>query len=114
MYVKAFIVNVNKCLKPFSRTTYQYCKMESRFKAFSLSVAAYPTPKEKIVVIIICIHYQPHYSPILTPEGSKVSRVYLVVHDMEIRIKPSTSYPLYFDSTGNRKLLQSDLSFACY
>ena len=33
---------------------------------------------------------------------------------MEIRINPSTSYPLYFDSTGNRKLLQSDLSFACY
>ena len=57
---------------------------------------------------------QTHYSPILTPEGSKVRRVYLVVHDMEIRIKPSTSYPLYFDSTGNRKLLQSDLSFACY
>ena len=25
---------------------------------------------------------------------------------MEIRINPSTSYPLYFDSTGNRKLLQ--------
>ena len=60
MYVKAFIVNVNKCLKPFSRTTYQYCKIESRFKAFGLSVAAYPTPKEKIVVIIICIHYQPN------------------------------------------------------
>ena len=33
---------------------------------------------------------------------------------MEIRINPSTSYPLYFDSKGNRKLLQSDLSFACY
>ena len=33
---------------------------------------------------------------------------------MEIRINPSTSYPLYCDSTGNRKLLQSDLSFACY
>ena len=33
---------------------------------------------------------------------------------MEIRINPSTSYPLYFDSTGNRKLLHSDLSFACY
>ena len=49
----------------------------------------------------------------MTPERSKVRRVYLVVHDMEIRIKPSTSYPLYFDSTGNRKLLQSDLSFAC-
>ena len=30
---------------------------------------------------------------------------------MEIRINPSTSYPLYCDSTGNRKLLQSDLSF---
>ena len=30
---------------------------------------------------------------------------------MEIRINLSTSYPLYFDSTGNRKLLQSDLSF---
>ena len=101
MYVKALIVNVNKCLKPFSRTTYQYCKIESRFKAFGLSVAAYLTPKEKIVVIIICIH-QTHYSPILTPEGSKARRDYLVVHDMEIRIKPSTSYPLYFDSTGNK------------
>ena len=33
---------------------------------------------------------------------------------MEIRINPSTSYQLYFESTGNRKLLQSDLSFACY
>ena len=60
VYVKAFIVNVNKYLKPFSRTTYQYCKIESRLKAFGLSVAAYPTPKEKIVVIIICIHYQPN------------------------------------------------------
>ena len=54
-----------------------------------------------------------HYSPILTPEGSKVRRVYLVVHDVEIRIQSSTSYQLYFDSTGNRNLLQSDLSFAC-
>ena len=27
MFVKAFIVNVNKCSKPFfSRTTYQFCK----------------------------------------------------------------------------------------
>ena len=59
-------------------------------------------------------HLQTHYSPILNTEGSKVRRVYLVVHDMDIRINPSTSYPLYCDSTGNRKLLQSDLSFACY
>ena len=52
----------------FSRTTYQYCKIESWFKAFGLSVAACPTPKEKIVVIIICIHdyiNQTHYSLIL-------------------------------------------------
>ena len=27
VHVKAFMVNVNKCLKPFfSRTTYKYCK----------------------------------------------------------------------------------------
>ena len=26
----------------------------------------------------------------------------------------ATSYSVYFDSTGNRKLLQSDLPFACY
>ena len=32
---------------------------------------------------------------------------------MEIGIKPSTSYLVYIDSTGNRKLLQSVLSFAC-
>ena len=32
---------------------------------------------------------------------------------MEIGLKPSTSYLLYIDSTGNRKLLQSHLSFAC-
>ena len=56
---------------------------------------------------------QTHNSPILTPEGSKVRRVYLVVHDMEIRIKSSTSYPLYFDSTYKRTMLQSALSFAC-
>ena len=50
-------------------------------QSFGLSVAAYPTLKEKIVVIYICIHYQttPLYSPILTPEGSNVRRVYLVV-----------------------------------
>ena len=63
---------------------------------------------------LLCIYNQTHYSSILTPEGPNVRRVYLIVHDMEIRINPSTSYPLYFDSTGNRKLLQSDLSFACY
>ena len=44
----------------FSRTAYQYCKIESHFKAFGLSVAAYPTPKENIVVIIICTQYQPN------------------------------------------------------
>ena len=32
--------------------------MESHFKPIFLSVAAYPTPKENIVVIIICTQYQ--------------------------------------------------------
>ena len=33
MYVKAFIVNVHKCTKPFfSRTTYQYCKSSHALK----------------------------------------------------------------------------------
>ena len=58
------------------------------------------TPKENKVVIIFAHNInQTHYSPILTPDE---------VHDMEIRIKPSTSYQWYFDSE-----LQSDLSFAC-
>ena len=30
VYVKAFVVNLNKCPKPFSRTTYQYCKAFGR------------------------------------------------------------------------------------
>ena len=38
----------------------------------------------------------------------------IVAHDMEIRINTYTSYSVYFDSTINRKLLQSDLPFACY
>ena len=54
--------------------------IESGFKAFGLSVAAYPTLKENIVVIsFACTINQTHYSPILTPEGSNVRRVYLVV-----------------------------------
>ena len=83
--------------------------------AFGLYVAAYLTLKEKIVVIIICIRFnQTHYNPILTPEGSNVRSVYLVVSSWNgNKDKPSTSYPLYFDSAANRKLLQSDLSFAC-
>ena len=76
---------------------------------------------KKVMKLLAFIFEQPsytinqtHYSPFFTTEGSKVRRVYLVAHDMEIRINPSTSYPLYCDSTGNRKLLQSDLSFTCY
>ena len=51
---------------------------------------------------------QTHYSPILTPEGSNVRRVYLVVSSWYgTKDKPSTRYPLLFDSTANRKLLHS-------
>ena len=80
MYVKAFIVNVNKCPKTFFFLV-QHINIVNRVtKAFGLSVAAYPTLKEKIVVIsFVNTINQTHYSPILTPEGSNVRRVYLVV-----------------------------------
>ena len=45
VHLKAFIVNENKCLKPFFLEQHT----NSRFKAFGLSVATYTTPKEKIV-----------------------------------------------------------------
>ena len=117
VHVKAFIVNVNKCLKPFFLE--QHINIVNRVTLqsflFNCSCLSYTQIKDSSNNII-CIHYQfqIHYSPILTTKGSKVRRVYLVVHDMEIRINLSTSYPLYCDSTGNRKLVQSDLSFACY
>ena len=38
MYVKAFIVNVNECLKPFFLEQHINIVIESRFKAFGLSV----------------------------------------------------------------------------
>ena len=63
VHVKAFIVNVNKCLKPFFLEQHIDIVNRVSFKAFGLSVAAYPTSKEMIVVIIIC-----HCSPILTTE----------------------------------------------
>ena len=37
----------------FARTTYRVT-----LQSFGLSVAAYPTPKENIVVTIICTQYQ--------------------------------------------------------
>ena len=115
MYVKAFIVHVNKCLKLFfleqhinivNRVTLQsfwfICRCLLYTQRNDTSKNHLHTLSTKLI-----------YSPILTPEGSKVRGVYLVVHDREIRIKPSTSYQLFFDSTGDRKLLQSDLSFIC-
>ena len=119
MHVKVFIVNVNKRLKPFfleqhinivNRGTLQSfwcnCSCLSYTQIKDCSYNLLHTLSTKLIKNI--------YSPILTTEGSKVRRVYLVVHDMEIRINPPTSYPLYCDSTGNRKLLQSDLYFACF
>ena len=111
MHVKAFIVNVNKRLKPFFLEQHITIVNRGTLQSFwfNCSCLSYTQIKDCAYTI-----NQTHHSPILTTEGSKVRRVYLVVHDMEIRINPSTSYPLYCDSTGNRKLLQSDLSFACY
>ena len=45
VHVKAFIVNVNKCLKLFFLGQHISIVNWVRFKAFGLSVAAYPTPK---------------------------------------------------------------------
>ena len=118
VHFKAFTVNVNKCLKLFFLE--QHINIVNRvtlqsfwFICNCLSYTQIKDSSNKHLPFAYTIN-QTHYSPILTTEGSKVRRVYLIVHDMEIRINPSTSYPLYFDSTGNRKLLQSDLSFTCY
>ena len=56
-----------------------------KYKLLCLYIAAYPTSKEKTVVITQL--HEPNYSSILTSEGTKVRRVYLVAHDMEIKIK---------------------------
>ena len=116
VHVKAFIVNVNKRLKPFFLEQHINIVNRGTLHSFWFNCSCLSYTKIKI-----CSNNHLHtlstkliYSPILTTEGSKVRRVYLVVHDMEIRINPSTSYPFYYDSTGNRKLLRSDLSFACY
>ena len=49
MYVKAFIINVNKWPETFfSRLTHQYCKKESRVKAVGRSVATFKTTEALI------------------------------------------------------------------
>ena len=48
VHVKAFVVNVNKCPKPFFLVQHINIVYRVTLQSFGLSVAAYPTFKEKI------------------------------------------------------------------
>ena len=48
-------------------------------------------------------HYNSHYSPILTSEGSKVRRFHGVACEMEIRIIPLIAHPLQMDKAHRQK-----------
>ena len=116
VYVKAFTVNVNKRPKTFFLVQHINIVNRVKLKSFWLicSCLSYTQRKDGSNNHLHKHINQTHYSPILTPEGSNDRWVYLVLSSWYgNKDKPSTSYPLYFDSTANRKLLQSDLSFAC-
>ena len=63
----------------------------SKYNLLCLHIAAYPTPKEKTVVITFAYTInQTHFSPILTSQESNVRRVYIVAHDI---LHDSSSFP---------------------
>ena len=122
VHVKAFIVDVNKCLKPFFLE--QHINIVNRVTLqsfwFICSCLSYTQRKDssnnhlQFVYTINQTHYTRASLSDLTTERSKVRRVYLVVHYMEIMINPSTSYPLYSIARAIENCYNLILSFACY